>query len=142
MMFQITLLFIAIAVLQCSGFSPKPFPLKKVQTRRIDQTSRLSQVPFTSSFLFSEEIAGLDADTLSALGDVQDIATLDIEAPTNVVGILTQLTASPLILAVPIGGLWEPKRNFLFNKSLYIEGGLLVALGLAFFIVSYGNGRD
>ena len=70
---------------------------------------------------------GLDAETLNALGDVQELnEALDsaVDGSGVVVNGLQELVASPLILIVPIGA------------------GLLVAIGLGFFISAWGSGRD
>jgi predicted PurR-regulated permease PerM len=76
--------------------------------------------------------AGLDADTLSALGDLQELnQALDgavdgalEQAQNPALSVLTKLVDSPAILAVPIGA------------------GLLVAFGISFFIFSYGQGKE
>ena len=71
--------------------------------------------------------SGLDAETLNALGDVQELnEALDtaVDSSGIVVNGLQNLVSSPLVLAVPIGA------------------GLLVALGLGFFISNWGSGRD
>ena len=70
---------------------------------------------------------GLDAETLNALGDVQELnEALDtaVDGSGIVVNGLQSLVASPLVLVVPIAA------------------GILVALGLGFFISSWGSGRD
>jgi len=70
---------------------------------------------------------GLDADTLNALGDIQEIedAVDAASDSTAAIGsIVTQIVDSPIILAVPIGA------------------GLLVAFGLGFFIFSYSRGKE
>ena len=78
-----------------------------------------------SSLSSSLSIAdGLDAETLGALGDVQDLTdalndAIDVSNPTA--DILTKLVDSPLILVIPIGA------------------GLLVASGVGFLIYSYGK---
>ena len=78
-----------------------------------------------SSFLLAE---GLDAETLDALGDVQELNyALDGVVDNTVnpaVGILTKLAASPAIIGVPI------------------LAGLLVAFGFGYFVSSYGSGKD
>jgi len=86
------------------------------------------------SSLSSLSIAdGLDAETLSALGDaetlsdVQDLTdalndAIDVSNPTA--DVLTRLVDSPLILLIPIGA------------------GLLVASGVGFLIYSYGKGNE
>ena len=63
---------------------------------------------------------GLDAETLNALGDVQELnEALDsaVDGSGVVVNGLQELVASPLILIVPIGA------------------GLLVAIGLALYLL-------
>jgi hypothetical protein len=75
---------------------------------------------------------GLDADTLNALGDLQELnQALDgavdgaLESAQNpALSILTKLVDSPAILAVPIGA------------------GLLVAFLVGYFIFSYGQGKE
>jgi len=71
---------------------------------------------------------GLDADTLSALGDVQELNdALDgaVDGVGPAVGdILQTVVASPFIIAVPIAA------------------GLLVAFGLGFFIFSWGSPKE
>ena len=75
-------------------------------------------------------LADLDADTLGALGDIQELnsaldGALDAAVDPNAVGdILQKVVASPFIVAVPIGA------------------GLLVALGLGFFIFSWGSPKE
>lgn len=87
------------------------------------------------SHLFSGEpwqltlpIADLDAETLDALGDIGELNdALDgvVDSAVNpTVGILTKLSASPLIVAVPI------------------LAGILVAFGFGYFVFSYGQGKD
>lgn len=70
----------------------------------------------------------LDAETLDALGDVSELnEALDnvVDSTVNpAVGVLTKLSASPAIIAVPI------------------VAGLLVAIGFGYFIFSYGQGKD
>lgn len=83
-------------------------------------TTKLNSMP---GFLVSD----LDADTLGALGDVQDLnSALDgaIASSNPTADILTRLVASPFIVAIPIGA------------------GVLVAVLLAFFISSYSQGRN
>lgn len=83
----------------------------------------LPVMPAPSTFMLS----ALDADTLEALGDVQDInnALGDVLNESNpALSILTKAVSSPAILAVPIGA------------------GSLVAFAIGFFIYSYGQGRD
>lgn len=81
----------------------------------------------TASFTIAESSlsSGLDAETLGALGDVQDL-NLDAVMDTTAVaaGVLTKLVDSPAILAIPIGA------------------GTLVAFVFGYFIYSYGQGRD
>ena len=73
---------------------------------------------------------GLDADTLQALGDVQELndaldGAIDQAAgPNAAADILTKVVASPFIIAVPI------------------LAGLGVAFAIGFFIFSYGNGKE
>lgn len=73
-------------------------------------------------------MAGLDADTLGALGDVGDVDLSGVVgggSQGNVaMSVLMKITGSPLILAVPIGA------------------GVLVAVLLGWFISSYSNGRE
>ena len=73
-------------------------------------------------------IADLDAETLDALGDINELNdALDgvVDNAVNpTVGIQTKLSASPLIVAVPI------------------LAGLLVAFGFGFFVFSYGQGKE
>ena len=73
-------------------------------------------------------LADLDAETLDALGDINELNdALDgvVDSAVNpTVGILTKLSASPLIVAVPI------------------LAGILVAFGFGFFVFSYGQGKD
>lgn len=72
---------------------------------------------------------GLDADTLGALGDLQELndaldGAIDAANPNSAGDILQTLVASPAIIAVPIGA------------------GLLVAFAIGYFIFSYGQGRE
>jgi len=70
---------------------------------------------------------GLDADTLGALGDMQEMGeALDqaIDSSNPAMSVLTKIVASPAIIAVPIGS------------------GLLVAAALGLFISSYANGKE
>ena len=91
-------------------------------------SSTLSIASSSLSSLSSLSIAdGLDAETLSALGDVQDLTdalndAIDVSNPTA--DVLTRLVDSPLILLIPIGA------------------GLLVASGVGFLIYSYGKGNE
>ena len=95
--------------LHASSFSPFPPSLFSLQP----------------SLLLAE---GLDAETLDALGDVQELNyALDgvVDSTVNpAVGILTKLAASPAIIGVPI------------------LAGLLVAFGFGYFVSSYGSGKD
>lgn len=71
---------------------------------------------------------GLDAETLDALGEVQELNyALDgvVDGAVNpAVGILVKLASSPAILVIPI------------------LAGLLVAVAFGYFVSSYGQGRD
>ena len=84
-----------------------------------------SKLDMQSPLLHTFNIASsLDADTLGALGDVQDLnQALDDAIVTGnpASNVLTKIVSSPLIIAIPIGA------------------GLLVALGLGYFISSYSN---
>lgn len=77
---------------------------------------------------FGFPLADLDAETLDALGDINELNdALDgvVDNAINpTVGILTKLSASPLIVAVPI------------------LAGILVAFGFGFFVFSYGQGKE
>jgi hypothetical protein len=92
--------------------------------RTVGRSARISKTQV--SFFLAD--GGLDAETLDALGDVNDLNyALDgvIDSTVNpAVGILTKLAASPAILAIPV------------------LAGLLVAVGFGYFIFSYGQGRD
>ena len=109
----------------------------KLVNRKISSSSSSSLVInrnrlISSSSSSSSLKAGLDADTLSALGDLQELnQALDgavdgalEQAQNPALSVLTKLVDSPAILAVPIGA------------------GLLVAFGISFFIFSYGQGKE
>lgn len=70
---------------------------------------------------------GLDADTLGALGSVDENIDMKgiVESASNnaATSVLLKLSGSPLIVLVPIGA------------------GVLVALALAFGISGYSNGK-
>jgi len=107
----------------------------KLVNRKISSSSSSSSssLIYRNRFISSSSLkAGLDADTLSALGDLQELnQALDgavdgalEQAQNPALSILTKLVDSPAILAVPIGA------------------GLLVAFGISFFIFSYGQGKE
>ena len=127
-----------VIVVQQAATSFKHGPLRYVRGTPLSHYS-LSSYPSSSSStlkVFPTEIlssaslhlaGGLDAETLDALGDVQELnEALDsaVDSSEIVVNGLQKLVASPLVLAIPIGA------------------GLLVAVGLGFFISNWGSGRD
>jgi hypothetical protein len=73
-------------------------------------------------------LADLDAETIEALGDVSELNyALDgvVDGAVNpAVGILTKLSASPVIVLIPV------------------LAGLLVAVGFGYFVFSYGQVKD
>lgn len=90
----------------------------------LTSASSALEVPSKWSMMLAD---GLDADTLGALGSVDENIDMNgiVEgAATNpATSILLKLSGTPLIVLVPIGA------------------GVLVALALAFGISSYSNGR-
>ena len=95
--------------------------ISALSTSSLSKSKLDMQSPLFTTFNIA---SGLDADTLGALGDVQDLnQALDDAIVTGnpASNVLTKIVSSPLIIAIPIGA------------------GLLVALGLGFFISSYSN---
>mmetsp|Transcript_33497 Transcript_33497/g.34130 ORF Transcript_33497/g.34130 Transcript_33497/m.34130 type:complete len:130 (+) Transcript_33497:106-495(+) len=125
------LIFLAFICLISSNdaflVSSKPsFNRAMSKTILLPRVSPINAIP--SQFSFSLMLAeGLDAETLGAMGNVEDlnnalVSTVDASSPT--VSIINKLLSSPAILAVPI------------------LAGLLVASGIGYFIISWGQGRD
>jgi len=86
------------------------------------KSSNIQLKAFNPSLLVAD---GLDADTLNAMGDIQDLnEALDqaIDSSNIAVSVLTKLSMSPLIIAIPI------------------LAGLLVAVALGVGISKYANG--
>ena len=125
---------VCIAYLVCvSGFVAQTS--RRWTSSRVAMSSQLSGAGFALpgpafqklSLMLAE---GLDADTLQALGDVQELndaldGAIDQAAgPNAAADILTKVVASPFIIAVPI------------------LAGLGVAFAIGFFIFSYGNGKE
>lgn len=116
-------LFNSLDTISVATFTTLSLPLNAWSSTLSIASSSLSL-----SSLSSLSIAdGLDAETLSALGDVQDLTdalndAIDVSNPTA--DVLTRLVDSPLILLIPIGA------------------GLLVASGVGFLIYSYGKGNE
>jgi len=116
-------------------YNPKhamPLPLTFATTSLLSLpmnawSSTLSTVSSLTSLTSLSIADGLDAETLGALGDVQELTdalndAIDVSNPTA--DILTKLVDSPFILIIPIGA------------------GLLVAAGVGFLIYSYGKGNE
>ena len=116
-------------IIRVSSFSTLKSYESKIFFKKISEKSLFSKgklnMRMQYQLLNTFNIAsGLDADTLGALGDVQDLnQALDDAIVTGnpASNILTKIVSSPLIIAIPIGA------------------GLLVALGLGYFISSYSN---
>ena len=133
---QISLLAALAALATCSALCGPRSPLKSMvrasgggavgATRAGSHQLKAMPGPLDVSL----PLADLDADTLGALGDIQELnsaldGALDAAVDPNAVGdILQKVVASPFIVAVPIGA------------------GLLVALGLGFFIFSWGSPKE
>ena len=87
--------------------------------------SKYNTISKRSSTFVLKAGEGLDAETLSIIGNVGDLSdSVDgvLDATTPVASIVTKIVSSPLILAVPIGA------------------GALIAFLIGFFIYSYGRG--
>jgi len=114
------------------GFTSKLVNRKISSSSSSSSSLIINRNRLISSSSSSSLKAGLDADTLSALGDLQELnQALDgavdgalEQAQNPALSVLTKLVDSPAILAVPIGA------------------GLLVAFGISFFIFSYGQGKE
>ena len=121
------LLLVLVSQHVVTGF--KPTPLRSIGRTPPSSSPKPLKASYTNmlSSISLPLADGLDAETLNALGDVQELnEALDsaVDGSGVVVNGLQELVASPLILIVPIGA------------------GLLVAIGLGFFISAWGSGRD
>ena len=123
-----SLVLICLIVISCNilfCYSLK-YPSTAVFKSSISHISR-TRVHHVSPSFSTITIADLDSETLSALGDVQELNdalgdAIDMSNPAA--NILTKLVDSPFVIAVPI------------------VAGLLVAFSVGFIIFSYGQGRD
>ena len=130
---MLLLVIVLIVLVQLSlGFTSSSLVNRRISSSPSLLYRKNSISSSSSSSSSSSLKAGLDADTLSALGDTDALnQALDgavngalEQAQNPALSVLTKLVDSPAILAVPI------------------TAGLLVAFGISFFIFSYGQGKE
>lgn len=121
------LFVICLIIISCNVTQNYSFKYPTIAFKSSISQHRNSRVFHALPSFSTISIADLDSETLSALGDVQELNdalgdAIDMSNPAA--NILTKIVDSPLIVAVPI------------------VAGLLVAFTVGFVIFSYGQGRD
>ena len=117
--------FVALVAIALQTVALRPISNHQLSRSKFQLRPSAVFIPSSTQLQASE---GLSADALNALGNIPEVSGSDPESVTNIsasVGsILVKLTASPLIVAVPI------------------LAGAMVAFGIGFFIYWYGRGGE